>query len=379
MSNFTIAENVSSNINNFKLESIATKHPLSLIEHRYQNKYTKFYGSILNKNMNSKTNLCNLPNLLFVSHHKTGGYFKHYIPEFMQSCSMNLSVIWDNAACQFNSTESINKLLNDNYNILFLRNPRCNQLILSKQIIENYLILFMVRAPIEHILSAYNYHAAGQEGEILQALHKKYFAQCFRNVFNSNEVLIKHKTSMYKEYVLSYSDWHNHTLLLYGLYLEFTRYINCIWPNINALYQSLKENDDKINFIIVRFEWFHDVKKYKYKESLMHLLKQIGIYSNKNVQLKFTKNVLASHSKRYSVVLLRNLLKWDWNNFNKWGVQNLNHTTKGKYNHDLQVKLLLTKSSTICLKLKGMTINFDFEWRYDQLCSRLLENPRGHK
>ena len=284
-------------------------------------KYNKFYGYHPNNlsSLKIRQKHCNLPKLMFVSHHKTGGYLKQWMPEFGKICfKRDLFQISPDESCEYNSSDLIDNHTHDYYGLVWFRNPFCYKLIVSKPIIDEYLILVMLRSPVEHILSGYNYHAYGHEADMWRLLKQNYFAQCMINVFDETDIIIKHNTSMYDEYAFSYSDWNNHTLLIYGLYLEFTRYYNCVWKQrIDRLYQSLKLNENKVNFIIIRFEWFHDGKNYKYRDSMRYLLMQMGI-DPKNA-FTTTKNILASLRKRSSVVRLYDqLLKWDWRHMNKW-------------------------------------------------------------
>lgn len=334
-------------------------------------KYSKFYGDSPKhlSRLTTEEKHCHLPKLLFISHHKTGGYLKQWMPTIASICfHTEMLQIAPEDSCDIDESDFIKN--NEYHNLVWLRGPRCFSYIISKPVITKYLILFMLRSPIDHILSGYNYHATGHEKVWWLIMRKRYFRECMINVFDPNgtDIVIKNRsTSMYDEYAKSYSDWNNHELLKHGLYLEFTRYYNCVWKQrVNGVYQLLKSNEDKVNFIFIRFDWFHDDENYKFRESMRYLLMKMGIDpknppANKN-------NLLASPGLRSNVVKLYiNLLKWDWRNMKHWQSQLQDHTTRGKYNRSLQVQLLLSDTQ-ICNKLKELTHGLDFEWKYGTVC-----------
>ena len=81
---------------------------------------------------------------------------------------------------------------------------------------------------------------------------------------------------MYKEYskgIINGSDNHIKQLQ-YGLYLEFTRFVNCEWPLHISFYNEIKNNRENIYkySFFLRFEWFRD---YDYPESIKYFLDEL--------------------------------------------------------------------------------------------------------
>eukprot|EP01084_Bolivina_argentea_P048542 89429_1 len=57
--------------------------------------YSKWYGSsLINYNYsNINNNTCNLPTLIFIRNHKTGGYMKYWEPILMKYCNLYHNII----------------------------------------------------------------------------------------------------------------------------------------------------------------------------------------------------------------------------------------------------------------------------------------------
>ena len=139
----------------------------------------------------------------------------------------------------------------------------------------------------------------------------------------------------------------------YGLYLEFTRFVNCEWPMHIALYNELKYNDKYQWKLFLRFEWFHD---YDYKQSIDYVF-------NKQLQLS------------QQTELYNDLLKGDLDNVQQQALQKdgensfkYQHITKDTYDKELQIKLLLTYDKRICNKIKEMTGIINDPWLYSKYC-----------
>ena len=154
---------------------------------------------------------------------------------------------------------------------------------------------------------------------------------------------------MYKEYKKGYEDeYKDHEALRYALYLEFTRFVNCEWDLQIAMYQEIKNNaDDRYKwFMFLRFEWFHE---YDYKESIAHLLGQIG--NSDSVHREPLEKLKQKLNKLDPSSLCKREKSWE-----------CTHMTRGKYDAELQIDLLMKFDERICGTLKNMTLSMDGKW-----------------
>ena len=193
--------------------------------------FQKWYGSALSNHdyVNEHNNPCNLPTLIFISHHKTGGYMKYWNNILIQYCDLKkvelekiiphhndmYCSISSNASLQINQKQITECMTNSGHSkhkkkrniwkykqsstkseLLILRTIGVEYLIVTSKLLDknprqSYLPIFMVRNPLYHILSGYNYHAKGQEtGWTNKPLNGKRpihhtnvsLSWCFRNV-----------------------------------------------------------------------------------------------------------------------------------------------------------------------------------------------------
>eukprot|EP01083_Nonionella_stella_P140491 430930_1 len=313
--------------------------------------YQTWYGSSLKQYYNH-SNICNkcyLPNILMMCAHKTGGYLSQWREIFIDECEFRAkrryrrakeTIVWS----QYNAWSDVTTF--------FQTFPRSHA----------HLILFSVRHPLQTILSGYNYHATfGNEPWISQMNHKppgaydKPLKFCFKDIFeeNKNVLLINETDSMYSAYTGSYSfkqsgvDSNRDIALQHGLYLELHRYANCEYPFTYKVYSYFKKAMEKYNVLFVRFEWFHD---YNYIESIHYLLDAMQVDPD---------------IYQYKTNLLHRLVQLN----GAVGAHN-KHSTKGKYDHALQTKLLLTsgKDKLVCLYIKKMSLQLDYPWEYNMFC-----------
>ena len=68
----------------------------------------------------------------------------------------------------------------------------------------------------------------------------------------------------------------------------------------------------------------------------------------------------------YMYKFLLNKLQED--NVYKKGRRRRSHITRGKFNKSQQVEVLLKDSYSRCSRLKELTANLDYDWKYKQYC-----------
>lgn len=327
--------------------------------------YQSFYGFSLknyDKSNNQNNNICNLPNLIFVHYHKTHGYQKYWSRYIEYECviyggSNPVGITINVTIPGTNFTQNIKKLnktvVNDlSISKLIMLHGQFSSAL--KKVISNfnqnkkrYLIMVMEREPLQVILSGYNYHAAGNEKMWTDRFPvKNRVKKQFIDIFDKNKYLINmDNTTMYKEYYKGYkNNYQNKTALKYGLYLEFTRFVNDQYYKHISNYIYLKKNEHNLPFIIARFEWFHN---YNYVKSIIYILNEMGYNGKTN--------------------LFSGLLSGDLSTSIAKKIKNSKHVTTGKYDKELQTDLLLNNEN-VCNFIKNMTISLDYKWRYGRYC-----------
>ena len=386
--------------------------------------YGQWFGASIDKDIkyhNEHNNSCNLPTLIMIRHHKTGGYMKYWEPILIRHCNLRKThfIMIDDNHCNLTSNSSLKQneielkqchdalfpntddgevwnivimhpilrifiqitqtVYNEkrtapvynsrfwSYNpkphhseLIVLSEKSSNHLIILSKLLDknpnqSYIPIMMVREPLHTILSGYNYHAQGSETKWTDANLMDGQAQlkrdslplihCFVNIFNRSEYVIDVASTMYREYAKGFENDYNDTnALQYGLYLEFTRFVNCEWPLHFGNYQEIKYNSKYKWFLFLRFEWFH---RYNYSQSVEYFMKQLNVSDD---------------------ALMDDLLKGDLENVRAQKNETILHITKDRYDEEKQINLLLTYSDSVCLYIKKMTLMLDGLWRYHSFC-----------
>lgn len=348
-------------------------HTPTAINHSY---YQQWYGSSL-PDKKFRVNVhtpCSIPSLLFVWNHKTGGYFKSWMSKITHNCEAPITMIHEfkfkaikaqcpgpywtmydvdtDSVCVSAKESTIQRMIKGTHTSLMgITDTDPSSIIAgvhalhSKRPVHDYVVIMMVRKPLDVILSGYNYHASGKEREwtSMPFLLKDYpLFYCFRDVWNPHEHVLSNTTTMYREYQKGYVDnYRDHDALQKGLYFEFTRFMNCQWPIHLEMYQEIKHNKHHQYRwpLFLRFEWFAE---YDYAESIRYLLDQIGEPMHRH-RILSQINPLDKCSS---------------------GIKNgaCNHMSRGKFDKQLQIKLLMDYDERICPLLKNMTLSMDGKW-----------------
>eukprot|EP01084_Bolivina_argentea_P207867 354575_1 len=310
--------------------------------------YHTFVGSTIRENFSTHSNLCNSSDhLVLICAHKTGGFLKSWIPSLIEECNFtNINARKNSNVLKYHELiiwkERKWKNLNAICKVLSMVNDG-----------SKFVALMMVREPLFTILSGFNYHAQGNEiwpkrNMTQKTLHPRGYGKplyhCFKDVFNDSKYAINYiETTMYNEYKKGFNNnYANDEALQYGLYLEFTRFVNCEWNIHYSNYIGIKKHVKY--FLFVRFNWFSE---YNAKKSTVYVLKQLGI--DNKVLLSKMLDTLEYYQHEAIVNKTR-------------------HSTVGSFNKTHQIHLLLNYNQNVCLHIKKMNILLDFEWKYTQYC-----------
>eukprot|EP01083_Nonionella_stella_P271047 918146_1 len=203
---------------------------------------------------------------------------------------------------------------------------------------SHIVILNIIRHPLDTIISAYNYHVTGPEGWTRVPLHEittleqKYQEEkesaCTADLFMNLTRELGHSTNvsvetLYRD-VLSTSQ---------GIYFEYLRYSHCCFPEIYSSYSRIidlqNRNHDVFNDYDYNLMHFDNLRSegfgFEFNKSCYHLMDKLGIIEEKD---------------RKS--LMEQLLEFDLSTYSKESLRKKMHITKGKFNKEEQVRILLT-------------------------------------
>ena len=300
-----------------------------------------------------RRNQCDIPSMFFVWDHKTGGYCKEWLRIMEEECDVPV------LRMEFGHHPwPIGPEHKGDVNGTVVMRLQHSDPIEFRSDIEmfnehrpslDYVVIFMVRKPLNIVLSGYNYHAKGKEtwwtDKSLNETHHRFkrpLIECFQNAWNPEEYVIDRGSTMFKEYRRGYANnYSDHEALQHGLYLEFTRFVNCEYPMMIAMYREIKNNDKYKWSLFLRFEWFHE---YDYRESIAYLLEQIESLDSEH-------QVLLSKIRQKLNALDPSVIS-----------KTTGHMTRGKYNPKLQIDLLMKYDERTCGMLRNMTLAMDGKW-----------------
>ena len=249
---------------------------------------------------------------------------------------------------------------------------------MSQHDTEKYkiVIINMIRAPIDTILSGYNYHLNPPKHELwlktplnemlnnannILAFRKKrgkplidipqvaLHCQSLIMLEMFNSIGLNTVNNTFQDINLTiYNMYHQYNLSI-GLHLEYHRYLACEYNNIYNSYKRLKElsSIDDSNIITKNFklEDFMDTYK-RYESEIRDIVETIGINDTMDM------NELIDIFRRDKI--------------HKNPKKN-NHITSGKYDKQQQINIILSNTDR-CYTLRNLTMMLDYKWEYSQYC-----------
>lgn len=273
---------------------------------------------------------------LFLStNHKTGTrllsnvIFKEIFSHYSQKCNNKTWKGWGfDKSIHVNSTE-IKKWIQE----LEINNFKNSN--------KYWIILNMIRDPIDTVLSGYNYHKITSEPWVRPKIS---------NLRQFDDLCIK-MINFIRKYYPFYMDKSIKNIyltepLIKGIETEFYRYQICVFNRINTSYHII--NDELIpKYINDKTKGFANLKmEYDYNNMLQSIFDILGIFD-----IMDRKQIL-------------NKLK---NVQSKVGHTKNNHVTSGTYNKTKQIHALLNDNDK-CIVMKQDTLYLNYDWKYNQYC-----------
>ena len=115
-----------------------------------------------------------------------------------------------------------------------------------------------------------------------------------------------------------------------------------------AMYEEIKKYK---RFLFLRFEWFHE---YDYRQSVAYFIEQIAPKTKRTPdQIDRIGRVMTEMNEVVIGPQCNDTVK-------TWGT--CGHITRGKYDMELQIGLLMEYDERICVLLKNMTLVMDGKW-----------------
>eukprot|EP01083_Nonionella_stella_P205609 748588_1 len=166
-----------------------------------------------------------------------------------------------------------------------------------------------------------------------------------------------------------------------GLFWEFIRYYNCEWPHAYLMHQiGIKHFDHYHRFNLSDFDSHRG-----YNANINRLLDALNVVANQdNAQMLHRNgiNYTVGKIKKERNRLLRMLQTEDVSEYwtkddsrkktriyrESYAHEDTKHFTKGDYDKEESIKLLLTLDHSICNVLRNLTLWLDFEWSYSTFC-----------
>ena len=143
----------------------------------------------------------------------------------------------------------------------------------------------------------------------------------------------------------------------YGLFWEFIRYFNCEWS-----YQYLmKEIGNKYFNIYMPFDLRSFEKDQRFDKNVNEIMDVWNIIDNKenNDILKkagiINMNITDERNDLYQRLRIEKYARHG-------------HGTKGKFDKDKSIELLLSLNESVCQLIKNMTVLLNFEWKHQSYC-----------
>eukprot|EP01083_Nonionella_stella_P095091 266890_1 len=235
---------------------------------------------------------------------------------------------------------------------------------------NHYVVINIVRDPVDTVLSAYNYHAKGAEIWTrtpvvnISLLPAKYnnaeslrcSSEVFMHLVNEYQIANGHTYSVETLYKKRLN-------LVQGIEFEYQRYVKCCFDEIYSSYDTIKgmmynaRNGIEINGL-------------KWNDTLLHLwnfkTEDFAYNYNKSCEILLNKiGVLDDEDRRE---FMNRFQKFDINSVeNIKAAAKKKHVTKGKFNKTEQIEILLGDINR-CVVLKKQTKLLDYQWTYDHFC-----------
>ena len=218
-----------------------------------------------------------------------------------------------------------------------------------------YLIMInAIRDPLDTVLSGYNYHKRGDEPWTRQIISKMGRRCDFNFCTNFCWKLVQFMTDKYPQYLnKSLNDIYKNEEIERGLIIEYQRYKQCEYDQINGSYHMIKdvlipkyENDVEagVGFVSVRLENF----KESFNETLKLIMDVLGVLNDND------RNFLLEGLEKHNIY--QHKLRDDVDEMDI-------HATMGSYNKSEQIDVML-RDKERCLEMMILTKSLDYEWKY---------------
>ena len=242
----------------------------------------------------------------------------------------------------------------------------------------HYVILNIIRNPIDTILSAYNYHRNGQEQwNIIAISNITTIEAAYDNAasfYCSKNTLMRLMRERLKD-----EDWrrfgdgvdiNNITLqqlysfsdLNVGIAFEYERYSYCCFDEIYGSYHEIER--------LMMNETYMEHKKYN--ESLMHLynFRTEDFVQDYNGTVGILLDKIGIIWEKERIDFIDRFQEYDVHNPKAYTMKQKkkrHHITDGKFNKTLQREILL-RDKERCAMLKKQTEMLDYNWTFKQFC-----------
>ena len=325
----------------------------------------------------------NKPRILIIVHHKTG---THLFREFFL-------VLQKYYKMKCNST--LNLGLDQWIHFFPDGMGRLEHFSRQFNVYKTLIIIHSIRAPVEILLSAYNYHKSFSK-EIEQIGHRY-------DSLNELEQSIKQTSRSYGEKIYCYNHflfndtsplgidklfYHNYTIkfvlnnvynLSMGLLYEYKRFLCYDWPDIAKAYQLLTQIQSNVSHIKL------DIDDEKLVSQINERL-QKGKLNNKTVIVKQVSMEQFEHNfnstalqvidafgirnKTDRNMLMNGFVRFDTNTVpvDQYAAWTAGHITAGSYDKTKQLDTLLGQHVKRCRTLKSMTKLMKMQRKYVQYC-----------
>ena len=343
------------------------------------------HRNIIDCDMPNVYDICdevNKPRILIIVHHKTGThlfaeFFSVFQKYYQQKCNATLEMGLDQWMHWF--PDGIGRL--EHFKTHFDR-------------YKTLIIIHSIRAPVEILLSAYNYHKSFSK-EIEQTSHKYGSLNELHEAINQTSRGYGQKIYCYNHFLfndksplkIDKSFHHNYTIkfvlnniynVSMGLLYEYQRFLCYDWPDITTAYQLLSQiqaNFSDIHSNIdakVSADMNQRLQKGKMDNKTI-IVEQVSMEQfkeNFNLTVLRILDAFGIRNKTDRSMLMNGFVRYDTNIVPEKQYVPLiaGHVTAGKYDKQEQINVLLGEDKERCRSLKNMTNLLDMTWKYSQYC-----------
>eukprot|EP01084_Bolivina_argentea_P138055 243141_1 len=274
------------------------------------------------------------------THHKTGTFINSYIiNSILTHWTIKCLDMKDNVIkYTYHTLYNMNSIGDEHINVFGIR-----ERLKKWQKQNHFIVLHYIRKPIDTILSGYNYHKICDEFWTQETIVNMTYKINFCNAMHS--IIKEMNMSWYINNSLQ--DVYNNNNISIGIQIEYNRYIECEFKDIDNVYHYIKDElipkyvDNKfVHLINIRLENFG----INYNETVDTILDTVGILDQ--VERNKLKNTIYGFSINHN--------------------HNV-HITKGTYDRKTQIHFLL-KNKKRCDILKTKTLSLDYNWEYNNYC-----------